>query len=65
MKDELKEGIRSFLKVNNIDNLNVADLIDEYESEQIFTELKDSSFEMVTGNTIEELVLWLHEKLIK
>ena len=38
MKDELKEGIRSFLKVNNIDNLNVADLIDEYESEQIFTE---------------------------
>ena len=65
MKDELKEGIRSFLKVNNIDNLNVADLIDEYESEQIFTELKDDSFEMVTGNTIEELVLWLHEKLIK
>lgn len=65
MKDELKEGIRSFLKVNNIDNLNVADLIDEYESEQIFTELKDGSFEMVTGNTIEELVLWLHEKLIR
>ena len=57
MKDELKEEIRSFLKVNNIDNLNVADLIDEYESEQIFTELKDGSFEMVTGNTIEELVL--------
>ena len=46
MKDELKEGIRSFLKVNNIDNLNVADLIDEYESEQIFTELKDGSFEI-------------------
>ena len=65
MKDEIKEGIRSFLKVNNIDNLNVADLIDEYESEQIFTEFKDGSFEMVTGNTIEELVLWLHEKLIK
>ena len=65
MKDELKEEIRSFLKVNNIDTLNVADLIDEYESEQIFTELNDGSFEMVTGNTIEELVLWLHEKLIK
>lgn len=65
MREELKRLIRNYLNENGFDVSKADDLIDEYESEQIFTELKDGSFEMVTGNTIEELVLWLHEKLIK
>jgi hypothetical protein len=37
-------------------------LIDEYESEQTFTEFKDGSFEMTTGNAYEEVSEWLHKK---
>lgn len=35
----------------------------EYESEQTFTEHDDGSFEMITGNTIEEVTEWLRQKI--
>ena len=62
MREELKQLIRNYLDVNGFDVSKVDDLIDEYESEQTFTELKDGSFEMVTGNTYEEVSEWLHKK---
>ena len=37
-------------------------LIDEYESEQTFALSKDGSFEMITGNTVKKVRLWLHKK---
>lgn len=37
-------------------------LIDEYESEQTFALSKDGSFEMITGNAVEKVRLWLHQK---
>lgn len=62
MKEELKQLIKDYLYTNNLDELKADDLIDEYESEQTFTELKDGSFEMVTGNTYKEVLDWLHKK---
>lgn len=62
MREELKQLIRNYLNVNGFDVSKTDDLIDEYESEQTFTELKDGSFEMVTGNTYEEVSEWLHKK---
>lgn len=40
------------------------DLVDEYESMQTFTELEDGSFEMVTGNTYDEVSDWIRHKAI-
>lgn len=62
MREELKQLIRNYLNVNGFDVSKADDLIDKYESEQTFTELKDGSFEMVTGNTYEEVSEWLHKK---
>ena len=39
-------------------------LVDEYESMQTFTELEDGSFEMVTGNTYDEVSDWIRHKAI-
>lgn len=58
MREELKRLIRNYLNENGFDVSKADDLIDEYESEQIFTELKDGNFEMVTGNTYEEVSEW-------
>ncbi|MBS4902373.1 MAG: hypothetical protein KHZ96_07815 [Coprobacillus sp.] len=62
MREELKRLIRNYLNENGFDVSKADDLIDEYESEQTFTELKDGNFEMVTGNTYEEVSEWLHKK---
>lgn len=62
MREELKRLIRNYLNENGFDVSKADDLIDEYESEQTFTELKDGNFEMVTGNTYEEASEWLHKK---
>ena len=62
MQEDLKQLIRSYLRVNGFIAVNANDLIDEYESEQTFTELEDGTFEMVTGNTTSEVVDWLHKK---
>lgn len=62
MKEELKRLIRNYLNVNGFDISKAEDLIEEYESEQTFTELKDGSFKMVTGNTYGEVSNWLHKK---
>lgn len=66
MKEELKNEIRNYVKINNLNASQANKLIDEYESEQTFTEHDDGSFEMITGNTIEEVTEWLRQKkLIK
>lgn len=62
MREELKRLIRNYLNENGFDVSKADDLIDKYESEQTFTELKDGNFEMVTGNTYEEVSEWLHKK---
>lgn len=62
MREELKRLIRNYLNENGFDVSKADDLIDEYESEQTFTELEDGNFEMVTGNTYEEVSEWLHKK---
>ena len=41
MREDLKQLIRNYLNVNGFDVSKADDLIDEYESEQTFTELKD------------------------
>ena len=53
----LKEEIRSYLEANNLDVSKLEDLVDEYESLS-----KDGSFEMITGNTVKKVRLWLHQK---
>ena len=63
MKEELKRLIRNYINVNGFDISKADNLIDEYESEQTFTELKDGSFEIVTGNTRDEILDWLHKKV--
>lgn len=63
MKEELKNEIRNYVKINNLNASQANKLIDEYESEQTFTEHDDGSFEMITGNTIEEGCV--KKKLIK
>lgn len=46
MREELKRLIRNYLNENGFDVSKADDLIDEYESEQTFTELKDGNFEI-------------------
>lgn len=65
MNDNLKKLIKDYMTTNNIDTTNLNDIIDEYESEQTFTELKDGSFEMITGNTPEAITKWLDHKYKK
>ena len=45
----LKEEIRSYLEANNLDVSKLA-------------LSKDGSFEMITGNTVKKVRLWLHKK---
>lgn len=47
------------MNVNRFNTKDIDDIIEEYESEQTFTELEDGTFEMITGNTTDEIITWL------
>ena len=66
MKETLKKLIKDYLEANGYDlsEEKMDDLVDEYESMQTFTELEDGSFEMVTGNTYDEVSDWIRHKAI-
>lgn len=62
MSEELKDLIRDYLESNGYDISKVDELIDEYESMQTFTELNNGDFEMVTGNSYDEVSDWFRHK---
>lgn len=66
MKETLKKLMKDYLEANGYDlsEEKKDDLVDEYESMQTFTELEDGSFEMVTGNTYDEVSDWIRHKAI-
>ena len=66
MKENLKKLMKDYLEANGYDlsEEKMDDLVDEYESMQTFTELEDGSFEMVTGNTYDEVSDWIRHKAI-
>ena len=66
MKETLKKLMKDYLEANGYDlsEEEMDDLVDEYESMQTFTELEDGSFEMVTGNTYDEVSDWIRHKAI-
>ena len=65
MKETLKKLMKDYLEANGYDlSEKMDDLVDEYESMQTFTELEDGSFEMVTGNTYDEVSDWIRHKAI-
>ena len=64
MKEELKDLIRDYLEANGYDVSKADELIEEYESMQTFTEFDDGSFEMITGNTYDEVSDWIRHKAI-
>ena len=66
MKETLKKLMKDYLEANGYDlsEEKMDDLADEYESMQTFTELEDGSFEMVTGNTYDEVSDWIRHKAI-
>ena len=66
MKETLKKLMKDYLEANGYDlsEEKMDDLVDEYESMQSFTELEDGSFEMVTGNTYDEVSDWIRHKAI-
>ena len=66
MKETLKKLMKDYLEANGQDlsEEKMDDLVDEYESMQTFTELEDGSFEMVTGNTYDEVSDWIRHKAI-
>lgn len=64
MSEELKDLIRDYLKANGYDISKTDELIEEYESMQTFTELNNGDFEMVTGNTYDEVSDWIRHKAI-
>lgn len=64
MSEELKDLIREYLEANGYDASKADELIDEYESMQTFTELNNGDFEMVTGNTYDEVSDWIRHKAI-
>ena len=64
MSEELKDLIRDYLEANGYDASKADELIDEYESIQTFTELNNGDFEMVTGNTYDEVSDWIRHKAI-
>ena len=66
MKETLKKLMKAYLEANGYDlsEEKMDDLVDEYESMQTFTELEDGSFEMVTGNTYDEVSDWIRHKAI-
>lgn len=64
MSEELKDLIRDYLEANGYDISKTDELIEEYESMQTFTELNNGDFEMVTGNTYDEVSDWIRHKAI-
>ena len=64
MSEELKDLIREYLEANSYDISKADELIEEYESMQTFTELDNGDFEMVTGNTYDEVSDWIRHKAI-
>ena len=64
MSEELKDLIRDYLEANGYDVSKADELIDEYESMQDFTELDNGEFEMITGNTYDEVSDWIRHKAI-
>lgn len=66
MKETLKKLMKDYWEANGYDlsEEKMDDLVDEYESMQTFTELEDGSFEMVTGNTYDEVSDWIRHKAI-
>lgn len=64
MSEKLKDLIRDYLEANGYDASKADELIDEYESMQTFTELNNGDFEMVTGNTYDEVSDWIRHKAI-
>jgi len=50
------------MNVNGFNTKDIDDIIEEYESEQTFTELEDGTFEMITGNTTDEVITCLQKK---
>lgn len=64
MSEELKNIIRDYLEANGYDISKTDELIEEYESMQTFTELNNGDFEMVTGNTYDEVSDWIRHKAI-
>ena len=64
MNEELKDLIRDYLEANGYDISKADELIDEYESMQTFTELNNGDFEMITGNTYDEVSDWIRHKAI-
>ena len=64
MSEELKDLIRDYLEANGYDISKTDELIEEYESMQTFTELNNGDFEMITGNTYDEVSDWIRHKAI-
>ena len=64
MSEELKDLIRDYLEANGYDVSKADELIEEYESMQTFTELNNGDFEMITGNTYDEVSDWVRHKAI-
>ena len=64
MSEELKDLIRDYLEANGYDISKTDELIEEYESMQTFTELNNGDFEMITGNTYDEVSDWIRHKVI-
>ena len=63
MNENLKNLIRNYFKLHRCSALKVDDLIDEYESMQTFTKYSDGSMEMITGNSPDEVIAWLNDKV--
>lgn len=61
MPENLKQLMRSHLTDNGFNTKDINDIIEEYESEQAFTELEDGTFEMITGNTTADVIAWLQK----
>ena len=64
MSEELKDLIRDYLETHGYDVSRADELIEEYESMQTFTELNNGDFEMITGNTYDEVSDWIRHKAI-
>lgn len=64
MNDNLKDLIKDYLETHGYDTEQLNDLVDEYESMQDFTEEKDGSFTMVTGNSYDEVSDWIRHKAL-
>ena len=64
MNENLKDLIRDYLDANGYDVAKADELIEEYESMQTFTELNNGDFEMITGNTYDEVSDWIRHKAI-